>query len=61
MLQYLSFFIHRDIHQEKVTCETNTFDWFCPGMSSHAQACLDISGVPLRSFGGISRNKTILI
>ena len=34
------------IHQGKVTFETITFVWVCPGMASHPQSCLDWLWVP---------------
>ena len=40
-------FLHGDVHQEKITCEVTVFGWACPGMTNHAQACVDFPGEPL--------------
>ena len=35
-------FLHGDIHQEKVACESTAFSWVCPGMSKIFQGYFSV-------------------
>ena len=52
-------FLPGDIHKGMVASGTTTLGCVSPGMSSHAQTCLDLLRVPLGSPGSIVRLKVI--
>ena len=57
MNQFLWFFLHGEFHQGKVAFKITDFGWEFPGMSSHAQTCPALSGLPLGSHGDIPGKK----